>query len=129
MGDTGLGLSQSVGPTRDFEGVGGWRIGDASDDEALWTNMNSRLELPAHHERRHQRSLTGEAKFSSFSPEMNTARPRTPPTHGSVFQSDGYFPQIPTSPKLKRSASGITGTSISSGSSKGSSAVLSMKQR
>ena len=109
--------------------MGGWRLGDASDDDTIWTNINSRLELPAHHERRHQRSLTGETKFRSFSPEMNTARARTPPTHGTVFAGDGYFPQVPTSPKLKRSASGITGASNSSGSSKASSTVLSMKQR
>ena len=132
-GDTGLGLSQSVGPTRDFEGVGGWRLGDPSDDDALWTKINNRLELPAHHERRHQRSLTGEGKQRSYSPEMmNTRRARTPPSYGAsyVFVGDatGYFPQVPTSPRLKRSASGITGASNSSGSSKGSS-VLSMKGR
>lgn len=132
-GDSGLGLSQSVGPTRDFEGVGGWRIGDPSDDDALWTNINSRLELPAHHERRHKRSLTGgsapgEGKDRSYSPEANMSKARTPPTYGYVFAGDGYFPQVPTSPRLKRSASGITGASTSSGSSKGSS-VLSMKQR
>lgn len=138
-GDAGLGISQSIGPTRDFEGVGGWRIGDPSDDDALWTNINRRLELPAHHERRHHRSLTGEGKQRSYSPEMmNTTRARTPPSYGAsygstypnVFAGDatGYFPQVPTSPRLKRSASGITGVSNSSGSSKGSS-VLSMKGR
>lgn len=111
--------------------MGGWRLGDASDDDALWTNINSRLELPAHHERRHQRSLTGEGKRSYSREMMNTARARTPPTQtlGMVFPAgDGYFPQVPTSPKLKRSASGITGASGSSGSSK-SSSVLGMKQR
>ena len=30
-----LGLSQSVGPTRDYEGLGGWRLGPPSDDDAL----------------------------------------------------------------------------------------------
>jgi hypothetical protein len=128
-GDVGLGLSKSVGPTRDFEGVGGWRLGDASDDDILWDNINTRLELPAHHERRHQRSLTGEWKSKSFNTEMmNTARPRTPTKYEIVFPGDGYLPQVPTSPKLKRSASGITGASNSSGSSK-SSSVLGMKQR
>jgi hypothetical protein len=139
-GDTGLGLSQSIGATRDFEGVGGWRIGDPSDDDALWTNINSRLELPAHHERRHhRRSLTsgsvpgeGRKNYREGSPEavMNTSRARTPPSYGAgtVFAGDGYFPQVPTRPRLKRSASGITGTSNSSSSSKGSS-VLGMKQR
>jgi len=131
-GDTGLAFSQSIGPTRDFEGVGGWRLGDPSDDDALWTNINGRLELPAHHERRHRRSFTGEGKrfYREGSPEefMNMRRAKTPPTHGSVFTGDAYFPQVPTSPRLKRSTSGITGASGSSGSSKGSS-FLSMKQR
>lgn len=132
-GDSSLGLSQSIGPARDFEGVGGWRIGDASDEDELWTKINSRLELPAHHERRHQRSLTsgsapGEGKNRSYSPEANISKARTPPTYGHVFGHEGYFPQVPTSPRLKRSASGVAGASTSSGSSKGSS-VLSMKGR
>ncbi|KAI9790647.1 MAG: hypothetical protein M1833_001900 [Piccolia ochrophora] len=50
--------------TRDFEGVGGWRLTDytAADDaaDAQWTALNSRLELPAggDRKRRHRRSLT-----------------------------------------------------------------------
>ena len=138
QGDTALGLSQSIGPTRDFEGVGGWRLGDPSDDDALWTNINSRLELPAHHERRHHRSLTGEGGQKSYSPEMmmpnaNMGRARTPPTYGmgtGTFgsESQGYLPQLPISPRLKRSASGITPVIGTSGSSKGGS-VLSIKQR
>ncbi|KAG6011145.1 hypothetical protein E4U43_008494 [Claviceps pusilla] len=43
VGDTGLGLMPSVGPDRDFEGIGGWRVGD---DDNLWTTINSRMELP-----------------------------------------------------------------------------------
>ena len=135
--DNNLGLSQSIGPTRDFEGVGGWRLDNPSDDDALWTNINSRLELPAEqHVRRHQRSLTsgsmpGDARMNrSYSPGtvMNTSRARTPPSAIIGFGGDGYFPQ-PSSPRnLKRTASVITGASGSSGSSKGSS-VLSMKQR
>lgn len=45
--------------SRDYEGVGGWRLGGDDDYEAAWTNINSRLELPAEHSRRHKRSLTG----------------------------------------------------------------------
>lgn len=46
--------------TRDFEGVGGWRVTGGDDEEALWMGINSRLELPtARPKRRHQRSLTG----------------------------------------------------------------------
>ncbi|KAG5977028.1 hypothetical protein E4U55_007100 [Claviceps digitariae] len=43
IGDFGLGLMPSVGPERDFEGIGGWRVGD---DDELWTTINSRMELP-----------------------------------------------------------------------------------
>ncbi len=131
-----MGLSQSVGPTRDFEGVGGWRLDKSSDDDdALWTGINSRLELPADHTRRHHRSLTGGSmpgdmrSKRSYSPEatMNTSKTRTPPS--SIIALEGYFPHVSGSPKtLKRIPSANTGNSMSSGSSKGSS-VLSMKQR
>ncbi|KAE9363684.1 hypothetical protein N431DRAFT_356705 [Stipitochalara longipes BDJ] len=128
--ETVMGLSQSVGPTRDYEGVGGWRLDRSSDDEdALWTSINSRLELPADHTRRHHRSLTGGSMPGdtranrSYSPEatMNTSKARTPPS--SMVGLEGYFPHSSGSPKtLKRIPS------VSSGSSKGSS-VLSMKQK
>ena len=46
---SGLAVYGGGGATRDFEGVGGWRLptgpGDEEED-VLWTNMNSRLELP-----------------------------------------------------------------------------------
>jgi len=130
-----LGLSQSIGAARDFEGVGGWRIGDREDEEALWTSINSRLELPAEHKRRHQRSHTSGSlpivgMKGSRSPEelMNTSRTRsrTPPTSGF---GDGYFAQGGISPRaLLRSPSVSTGNSGSSGSSKGSF-MLSMNQK
>ncbi|PQE29022.1 hypothetical protein CJF30_00004053 [Rutstroemia sp. NJR-2017a BBW] len=134
--ESALGLSQSIGPARDYEGVGGWRMDNSgSDDDALWTNMNSRLELPANHGRRHhQRSLTS---GSLPSPEdlrivrgrsaevvMNTSKARTPPTFMSGFGGDGYFQQLTPSPKQKKSSSGST----SSTSSKASS-VVNIKQR
>lgn len=34
-------------PVRDFESVGGWRLANDADEEALWLSLNSRLELPA----------------------------------------------------------------------------------
>lgn len=129
--ETVMGLSQSVGPTRDYEGVGGWRLDKSSDDDdALWTGINSRLELPADHTRRHHRSLTGgsmpgDSRVNrSYSPEamMNTSKSRTPPS-SMVGLGDGYFLHIASSPKTMKRI-----PSVSSGSSKGSS-VLSMKQR
>lgn len=123
-----LGMNPSANHLRDYEGVGGWRLGPPSDDDDLWTKINSRLELPAEHGRRHQRSLTsgsipGQKRvMSSEMMMMNTARARTPPS--VVFAGDSFFPQMPPSPgALRRSSSGV-----SSGSSKASS-VLSMKQR
>lgn len=130
-----MGLSQSVGPARDYEGVGGWRLENPSDDDGLWTKINSRLELPADHVRRHHRSLTsgslpgGVRVNRSYSPEavMNTSRTRTPPS--SVAGLEGYFPHVPiTSKGSKRTPSVGTAVSGSSSSSKGSS-VLSMKGR
>lgn len=130
------GLSQSVGSARDFEGVGGWRLDNPSDDDGLWTNINVRLELPADHGRRHHRrsatsgSMSGDGRVErAFGPEstMNTSKARTPPS--SAFGGGEYFPQgVGASKGLRRSNSGVTGLSGSSGSSKGSS-ILTMKQR
>jgi len=87
-----LPVQESIGAQRDFEGVGGWRLDPPSDDDYLWTHMNSRLELPAEQIRRHRRSLTsGSSPLEhrrgdrSYSPEMtmmspNTSRARTPRT-------------------------------------------------
>lgn len=140
-----MGLSQSIGPTRDFEGVGGWRLVDnsTSDDDGLWTNINSRLELPAEHgnigRRHHHRSLTSgslprERVKRSYSPEipMNTSKVRTPPSSLNGVGTE-YFPSATahTSRGLKRDNSGATGVSVNSGSSASSkaSSVLQMKQR
>lgn len=55
------GICSGLGAHRDFEGVGGWVFGTTTDDDGLWTSMNSRLELPAavgDRKRKHQRSMT-----------------------------------------------------------------------
>ncbi|KAI5463092.1 hypothetical protein BGZ63DRAFT_402433 [Mariannaea sp. PMI_226] len=116
-----LGLAPSIGPERDFEGIGGWRLGD--DD--VWTTINSRLELPdkQHHGRTHYMSPSGpttpgegsclmmkgrtpssENKRSSVSP--NSGRTRTPSGPRISFSSkphhDGYFPVFTTSPKISK---------------------------
>ncbi|KAH0536724.1 hypothetical protein FGG08_006432 [Glutinoglossum americanum] len=105
----GFALTSSVGIERDFEGVGGWSLSGPNED-ALWTSMNSRLELPAEErQRRHRRSLTAsgipsgnaesrsrrEWRYSSegigISPIMSRAR--TPPAaaFGLSGSPEGYF--------------------------------------
>ncbi|KAF2472803.1 uncharacterized protein BDR25DRAFT_341634 [Lindgomyces ingoldianus] len=86
-------------PTRDFEGVGGWRVPGDDDEEALWMGMNSRLELPAvMPKRKHQRSLTGGSQRWSWSPEAMRMSPmqsraRTPGDERPL--GDEYFPLQP----------------------------------
>lgn len=112
---------------------------DDDHEEALWTSLNSRLELPADHGRRHHHrsqtsgSLPGDKRrFGVTSPEekiMNTSRARTPPV--GVARGDEYFA---SSRGMKRDAvvsptnSVRTANSGSSGSSAGSGGIL-MKQR
>ncbi|KAF2502376.1 hypothetical protein BU16DRAFT_6639 [Lophium mytilinum] len=87
------------GSTRDFEGVGGWRVSGEDEDEALWIGMNSRLELPAvlpAHQKRHQRSLTGDSQRRSWSPEAIRMSPvqsraRTPVPIGDCSSPEEYF--------------------------------------
>ncbi|RKU47174.1 hypothetical protein DL546_007502 [Coniochaeta pulveracea] len=38
--------SSTSGIARDFEGIGGWRLGQEADDDSDWAKINSRLELP-----------------------------------------------------------------------------------
>ncbi|KAH8804759.1 hypothetical protein F5884DRAFT_797106 [Xylogone sp. PMI_703] len=133
--DTNIGWIQTVGPNRDYEGVGGWRLGNSLEDDGLWTSINSRLELPADHGRRHRRSLTGpispiEIKHGrSYSHSPNTSRARTPPAYAAVV-GDGYFGQqlglnrIPKQPSMAMSTA-----SLSSGSSSKSSGSLSIKKK
>jgi hypothetical protein len=135
QGESGIGLNQSIGPTRDYEGVGGWRLDNPSDDDALWTSINSRLELPADHVRRHHRSMTsgstpGDSRQNrSYSPEamMNTSRTRTPPN--SAVGGEGYFPDVPVLKSAQRTvAPSCAGSTLQSGGrSRGS--VLHMKQK
>jgi hypothetical protein len=55
-----LGLIPSIGPERDFEGVGGWRVGGDAVDDEVWTTVNPRLEMPERpfgpHYRHHHRT-------------------------------------------------------------------------
>jgi len=135
-----LGLSQSLGLARDFEGVGGWRLEKGNDEEAIWTSLNSRLELPAEHGRRHHRrsltsgSLPGDKRRTGMgtrnsSPEekMNTGKARASPAGFS--RTEEYFPTRGLKRDLMTSSSSVrSGNSASSGNSVASS-VLVMKQR
>jgi hypothetical protein len=122
--DIGLGLIPSVGAERDFEGVGGWRLGD--DDES-WTTINSRSELPDRlHDRNHRRALSGgphstsaeggflmmkgRARSPMVTPSPNSSKARAPsaaPRLGmpGTSQSDGYFPMMMSSKAIKRNLS------------------------
>ncbi|ORX89561.1 hypothetical protein BCR34DRAFT_609224 [Clohesyomyces aquaticus] len=88
-------------PTRDFEGVGGWRVSGGDDEEALWMGINSRLELPAMiQKRKHQRSLTAGSQRWSWSPEAMRMSPmqsraRTPVPGDERQTVDEYFPPQP----------------------------------
>ncbi|TVY22513.1 hypothetical protein LHYA1_G008410 [Lachnellula hyalina] len=128
-----LGSSSSVvglSLTRDFEGVGGWRLRAEEEEEEVWTKINSRLELPAEHGRRHRRSATGGLEMrggkEGNGAVMNSGRARTPPVGRE--EEYGYFVMQrgrEVSPKVgRRDASAGT----TSGSSKGSSG-LNMKGR
>ncbi|KAJ9666927.1 hypothetical protein H2201_003061 [Coniosporium apollinis] len=121
-------LTSSLGPARDYEGVGGWRVssGDGSE-EALWIGMNSRLELPAvvsPNTRRHQRSLTGPSLRGSWSPEavrMSPVRMREgrggSEEYFGVVQGKGEGEVETGKVRKERSRKGSSGSSTSSGSS------------
>lgn len=89
--------------TRDFEGVGGWRVTGDDDEEALWMGINSRLELPAETPTRRRRlSHTGAAspgqrvsvgsEILRMSPVQSRSRTPVRFVHDDEY---GYFPQQP----------------------------------
>ncbi|KAI9669309.1 MAG: hypothetical protein M1831_000344 [Alyxoria varia] len=121
------------GPFRDFEGVGGWRLGDGQDD-AIWMGLNSRLELPAlgkgehyHHPRRsngnigaayagnrqfnHYRSLSAQGNngFAS-SPSSRRSSPRDAFRMSVVsaggLRNGGTPPALPAAPGPRKVPSG-----------------------
>lgn len=85
VGDFGLGLMPSVGPERDFEGIGGWRCGD---DDEVWTTINSRMELPDRgFGRHHYRTPSGGGATTPGDGGvlMMKARRRSPETRAVVL--------------------------------------------
>lgn len=79
---TGFSLLGGGGIDRDFEGVGGWRLPDENEDDAVWLSMNKRLELPAtvvgDRKKKHKRSLTSGSLSFVTSPTL--ARSPGPPS-------------------------------------------------
>ncbi|KAF4587508.1 hypothetical protein GQ602_004201 [Ophiocordyceps camponoti-floridani] len=120
-GTMAMGLMPSVGPERDFEGVGGWRD-DRDGDDDTWTTINSRLELPDRiYTRNHHRSPSGGPvtpgdtgvlmmKARTRSPESripaspNSSRARTPSASRvmNMGASDGYFSLAMSPTALKK---------------------------
>lgn len=92
---SGLGIYSSSNPSRDFEGLGGWRVNDDDEEEdVLWTGMNSRLELPAEEKKgkrkHHQRSYTGgSAGFGYTGVERSLGKGRM---EGSGWRGGGESP-------------------------------------
>jgi hypothetical protein len=104
--------------TRDFEGVGGWRVPGDDDEEALWMGINSRLQLPAETPtRRHARSLTGGASpgqrwsvgSEAFRMSPVQSRARTP-VRFAIEDESGYFPMQPTTHNRRCSAGSESAT-------------------
>lgn len=121
--------------TRDFEGVGGWRVAGDDNEEALWMGINSRLQLPAETPRRHKRSATGGASpsqrwsVSSETLRMSPVQSRSrTPVRIVMDDESGYFPPQYTATGRRLSNSSYTkqhrrrksGSSISSTSSNAS---------
>ena len=92
-------LNSTTGPDRDFEGVGGWKISDNSDNEAIWMKINSRLELPIQNcdrRRRHHRSSTNGNQRNTWNQEairMNLVNNcvKTPTAVNFAHNQEGYF--------------------------------------
>ena len=101
---SGFGIYGSGVPTRDFEGVGGWRIPGPDDEDVLWTNMNSRLELPTAadgRQRNHHRSQTSGSMTTmpllSASPTDSRVRTPTRSLAGRPSSPEEYFGNRPSS--------------------------------
>ena len=90
----GLGIYSGEGITRDFEGVGGWRVPGPEGEDELWISMNSRLELPVMvggNHRNHHRSRTS-GNFTTYqitSKSSPHSRARSP--HDRRASTEGAF--------------------------------------
>lgn len=111
--DTSLSQHASGAPgtpvNRDFEGVGGWRYPADHDDQSLWMNMNSRLELTRAFGRHHRRSTTGGSLHTPAltSPELFARTPRPRPYTSGNASPQSYF-SLHTGNGLHTSSSVVT---------------------
>ena len=109
---TGLGAYGSGSPTRDFEGVGGWRVPGSEDEDVLWTHMKSRLQLPNvdgqsnHHRSRTSTSLVA-LPLLTPSPTQSCARTPTRSYVGSPPSPEEYF----SNPKSSKSTTSLDSAS------------------
>lgn len=121
----GLGLIPSVGPTRDYEGIGGWRVGGSAADDDAWTSvLDPRLEFAsstdhhihhAHHSRgpHHYRSLSGgpvtpgDAGYLM----MRSSRTRSPEVMSAMRSAMPNSSRARTPPASKSAGLNISGDS------------------
>ena len=99
-------LIPSVGMSRDFEGVGGWRLDD--QDDGVWMQINSRLELPmerssgrGHHWASPSGVPSTPAAEGSWVVMQPAARPRS--KDGSPESGNGNGPRGREAPAKERS--------------------------
>jgi len=139
---SGFGIYSGGGAARDFEGVGGWRIPNPDDDDRIWENMNSRLELPAlvndgrprnHHRSRTSGSLTF-VPLPMRSPVGSRARTPTSMRMPESASTEEYFASLAPSKSTTALDAAHIGkallrhkrSSSSSGSSQGSIRTLNL---
>lgn len=103
----GLGLLPSVGPERDFEGIGGWRVGD---DDDVWTTVTN----PPHHHHALAGSNHGHSRSLSNGPPtpgegylmMKGRTSGSPRTTTTTVTSHGFgyvvSPSLQASPNSSR---------------------------
>jgi hypothetical protein len=113
--EAGLGLIPSVGPDRDFEGVGGWRVGGKDND--VWTSINSRLEMPdrqhphphvwgKHSGKGHHRALSGPSAHGQGDFLMMRSRTRSPDK--TKTPQPLHYPVSPNSSRVRVPAALLT---------------------
>ncbi|KAL6860475.1 hypothetical protein ACO1O0_004503 [Amphichorda felina] len=111
ISERGLGLIPSVGPDRDFEGIGGWRVGGTEDDE-LWTSVSPRLDIPTRHHHHHHRTPSGPTTPGDGGYLMMKGRTRSPADRGAHVRTstspNSSRARTPTGPKVAFTGMGIS---------------------